>query len=99
MIRITLRTADNEVVLKPEGMLSAEWVRELETAWLEARHAAQRRTVRVDLRGVCRIDAHGRALLGRMHEGGAEFMTSGFELPEIVREIASTAPAALVERI
>ena len=99
MIRITLHDANGQVALRLEGTLTGDWVGELETAWREARTAARDRAVRVDLRGVCRVDDRGRALLARMHEERAEFVASGCEMPEIVREIAGASEPVLLERI
>ena len=96
MIRITLQRTGHDVVMTLEGVLSAATVPQVADAWLDARRGL-RHHIRVDLRGVCRVDDRGRELLSRLYADGAEFVTAGCEMPEIVREIADHH--ALVERI
>lgn len=86
MLRITVRPADDMVLIQLEGCLAGAWVAELETCWLEAL-ASSRGPVRVDLRSVCHVDDEGRTLMTRMHTAGAAFMASGCVMPEIVREV------------
>jgi anti-anti-sigma regulatory factor len=86
MLRITLRPADDIVVIQLEGCLAGAWVTELEACWRQALAASGGR-VRVDLRSVCHVDEGGRTLMTRMHQAGAAFMASGCLMPEVVREV------------
>ena len=88
MLRITLHDSETTLVMKLEGCLAGPWVTELELCWADAQPRVGERRLRVDLRGVCHVDGRGRVLLGRLHEAGAEFLASGCEMPEVVREIA-----------
>jgi hypothetical protein len=88
LLRITLHDSDTDLVVKLEGCLAGPWVGELESCWVDAAPRLGERRLQVDLRGVCHVDRRGRALLGRLHDAGAEFMASGCEMPEVVREIA-----------
>jgi ABC-type transporter Mla MlaB component len=100
MLRITLLRNADEVVVKLEGTLTAPWIAEVEIAWLEARTSAGGRNARVDVRGLCHVDRAGRALMARMFDAGATFITSGCEMPEIVREISGAVDRReLLERV
>ncbi len=97
MIRITFYRTDDVVLLKLEGALANGWLDAVETAWFDARRSAPGRRLRVDVRGVCHVDDRGQSLLEQMHNDGAEFVASGFVLPEIIREIQQRR--ALLERV
>ena len=88
MLRITTHETDDVLVMVLEGSLSGPWVLEARAAWRLAsgRHAG--RPIRVDMRGLCHVDRDGRTLMARMYLEGAEFLTAGCEMPEIVREIS-----------
>ena len=88
MFRITSRIDGDEIVLKVEGCLMREWVRELNACWVAAAADPQRRRIRVDLTDVYHVDAAGQALMTAMYRGGVRFVTRGCVLPELVREIA-----------
>jgi anti-anti-sigma regulatory factor len=100
MFRITTHDSNDGFVMKLEGSLSGAWVVEAGLQWRRITQRHQRRPVTVDLRGVCHVDDDGRKLLTLMHLDGAEFITSGCEMPEIVREIAyaEAEPAAAGRR-
>jgi ABC-type transporter Mla MlaB component len=87
MFRITSHTNDDEFVLKLEGCLEGEAVRELHGCWRDASRISGRR-VRVDLREVCHIDDAGVELMMVMYRAGSRFMTKGCFMPELVREIS-----------
>jgi hypothetical protein len=93
MLRATLHDSDDVLVMKLEGCLAGPWVSEAYRAWLEMGRTRNGRPVHVDLRGICHLDDEGRKLLALMHLDGAEFMTSGCVLPEIVREVSERADA------
>lgn len=90
MLRITIHGVSDHPVLELEGCVCGPWVDELETSWRNARNLSTSGRVHIDLRSVCHVDARGRVLMKAMHNEGAEFITSGFVLPEIVRELART---------
>ena len=91
MFRITTQTADDELVMKLEGSLAGPWVRELDTCWRDVMTAIGRRRVRIDLTAVCQVDAAGRELMAVMYRAGAQFVTKGCVMPEVVREISESA--------
>jgi hypothetical protein len=62
----------------------------LEACWLDAKPMRRGRRLLVDLRGVCHVDDHGRELMARLHDDGAQFEASGCEMPEMIREIAAS---------
>lgn len=93
MFRITLHDSDDVLVMKLEGCLAGPWVSETFACWQRVTDALKGRPVHVDLRGVCHVDDEGRKLLTLMHLAGAQFLTSGIVMPEVVREIAEAADA------
>ena len=90
MFRITLNDADDVLVIRLEGCLSGAWVVEAGLVWRQIT-TRRSRPIRVDLTEVCLVDEDGRKLIALMHLDGASFVTSGCEMPEIVREIAHIA--------
>ena len=88
MFRITTRGSDGELVLTLEGYLAGPWVQELETCWQRVTETAPGAQVRVDLTGLCRVDAAGRDFLSVMHRAGARLVARGCVMPVLVREIA-----------
>jgi hypothetical protein len=91
MCRITVQTIGQQVVLKVEGALADPWVREFYPAWHAAVAQAHGRTLVVDLRGVCHVDAAGKDALTLMYLDGAGFLTGGCVMPEVVREVSAAA--------
>ncbi|MFL5638904.1 MAG: STAS domain-containing protein [Gemmatimonadaceae bacterium] len=88
MFRITTRGADGELVLTLEGNLTGACVEELDTCWQTVVSAAPGAQLRVDLSGLCRVDAQGREVLSAMHRAGARLVARGCVMPVLVREIA-----------
>jgi hypothetical protein len=82
--------------MKLEGSLSGAWVVEAGLIWRQLTQRRFLRSIQVDLRGVCHVDDDGRKLLTLMHLDGAQFVTAGCEMPEIVREITYAGEAAPV---
>ena len=95
MFRITTQTDDDELVMKLEGCLTGPWVRELDTCWRDVMTAIDGRRVRIDLTAVCHVDAAGRELMAVLHRAGAQFVTRGCVMPEVVREISESADPGL----
>jgi hypothetical protein len=90
MLRITVHGVADHPVLELEGCVCGPWVDELEMTWRDALTRSKTGRVDVDLRSVCHVDGRGRVLMKAMHSEGAEFIASGFVMPEIVREFART---------
>ena len=93
MFRITTRGSDGELALTLEGYLTGAWVQELETSWHSVVATAPSAQLRVDLTGLCRVDAAGRELLAAMHRGGARLVAKGCVMPVLVREISESVDA------
>jgi hypothetical protein len=93
MFRITFHDGADVLVMKLEGSLAGACVDETYDCWMRIARTRRGRPVHVDLRGLCQVDAEGRKLLALLHLDGAEFMTSGCVMPEIVREISENADA------
>ncbi len=88
MFRITTNDTNDGLVMKLEGSLSGAWVVEAGLVWRQLTQRHRARPVKVDLRGICQVDDDGRKLMTLMHRDGAQFVTAGCEMPEIVREIS-----------
>lgn len=91
MLRITVQRKDEDLLLKLEGDLVDPWVGELNAVWRETGRFGGGRPVRVDLRGVCRVDAAGKDAMSLMYLAGARLITGGCVMPEVVREISEEA--------
>jgi hypothetical protein len=94
MFRITTNDTDDVLVMKLEGCLSGAWVVEAGLVWRQLTQRQLHRPIQVDLRGVCHVDEDGRKLMTLMHLDGAQFITAGCEMPEIVREISDSPEMA-----
>lgn len=92
MLRITPHAAADEYLLTLEGCLAGAWVAELAGCWHELAQSPSLR-VRLDLTEVCHVDEAGRELLTLMWRAGVRFVTSGFVMPELVREISDAVEA------
>ena len=98
MVRITTRGVDGELVITIEGSLHGPWVDEVRDSWREATKSVPADRIKVDLRGICRVDEAGRQLMTEIYHEGARFITAGCVMPEIVREISESAVHSLVRR-
>lgn len=87
MIRITLQDRDDVLVMKVEGCLTGAWVSEVEAVFRDVTARRQHRAIRVDMRDVQCVNDRGLELMTDMYLAGAEFETTGCEMPELVREI------------
>jgi anti-anti-sigma regulatory factor len=94
MLRITEQHANGRLVLKLEGRFAAPWVSELDACWRAALDVHDADAIWIDLSDVHVVDVAGREQLGRMHRGGARFLTRGCFMPELVREISESADVA-----
>lgn len=77
-------------MLKVEGQLSGEGVRELDACWRLAADSWTGHPVSVDLCDVWLVDGEGQEQLARMHRAGVRFLTRGCEMRELVREIVES---------
>ena len=91
-LRITTRDLGETVELKLEGCLAGAPINAAEACWDQV-IKSPRRLMRVDLRGICHVDEDGRRLMTNMHRAGAQFVTAGCVMPEVVREISGAAAA------
>jgi ABC-type transporter Mla MlaB component len=87
MLRITEQRAPDRIVLRLEGRLSGDWVRQVDWSWRGADASGHGASIWIDLTDVCRVDAAGEALLARMHHAGVRFVTRGCAMRELVHEI------------
>jgi ABC-type transporter Mla MlaB component len=94
MFRITSLIYGDEILLKVEGSLRGLGVSELNVCWSAATECTAARLIRVDLSDVCHVDDAGRALMTVMYRAGAQLITRGFVMPEVVREIAEAVDGA-----
>jgi ABC-type transporter Mla MlaB component len=90
MFRITSQIVGDEMQLKVEGCLTSDCARELDACWKAAALPGGWH-IRVDLTDVYHVDAAGRALMTTMYRAGAQLVTRGCVMPEVVREIAEAA--------
>ena len=77
MLKITMQIEAGLMTFALAGKLTGPWVQEFELCWRSAAGTQQICLVRVDLTSVTFIDEEGKALLGRMHQEGAELVASG----------------------
>ena len=82
----------NVTIFALEGRLAGPWVAELERCWKTTPVVQGKQGLRVDLTGVTYIDSEGKALLGRMHEKGAELIAAGCLTKCIIEEIMRGGP-------
>jgi anti-anti-sigma regulatory factor len=90
MLRITTDNSGDDVLIKLEGCLAGAWVDELSALWREVIGTRSGRSIRIDMREVCHVDAAGRALMTRMYLHGTRYVTTGCVMPEVVREISES---------
>lgn len=74
-LRITVNEGPESTTMKLEGKLIGPWVAELDRAWRSLVASLSSKKLRVDLRGIVRIDPDGRDILAEIHrQTGAEFL-------------------------
>lgn len=81
MLRITesreiTPQGDDVWVLKLEGNIQGQWVKELWRAWRKSRRAAAGALVRLVLADIRFVDAAGKVLLTEMHRDGVDIVAS-----------------------
>ena len=91
MFRASASSTAKGFVLKLEGRLSGAMVKELDSCWRSAMGAHAGHRIFVDLSELHYVDPGGRQLLTDMYRAGVTFVTTGCEMPELVREICSAS--------
>jgi hypothetical protein len=86
MLKITTKVAAGKVTFELEGRLAGPWVDELEQCWREVPVGY---TLTVSLNAVTFIDNQGKALLGKLHDSGADLQATGCMTRCIVQEITT----------
>lgn len=90
MLRISVEKRESTWVLKVEGSLQGEWVKELRRSWLSIRDVVPADRIRVELADVQFMDAAGKILLTEMHREGVEITARGFFAISIREEIVGS---------
>jgi len=93
MLRITSLDELDRVTLKLEGSLAGVWVAELEGIWRGVFSRLDGRPLYLDLNGVEHVDRAGTYLLALLRQRGAQLVTSGALMTELVRTIAEDWPS------
>ena len=94
MLKITRFDSPTEQKLILEGRLTEPWIAGLNCHWEETRLTHPERKFVVDLRGVMRIDSGGEFVLMLMKIEGAEFLTSGIRIRQLVKDLETSASEA-----
>jgi anti-anti-sigma regulatory factor len=87
MFRLTESCTSGRLVLKLEGRCSSEVVGEVEAIWQAASRKVGAQAISVDLSDVVLVDDAAREQLARMHRAGAQLLSRGCLMRELVREI------------
>ena len=75
-IREVTTQGDTIAVLKLEGSIQGQWVKELRRAWRASRSTAAGMPLRVVLADIGFVDATGKVLLSEMHRDGVDIVAS-----------------------
>ena len=86
-MRVTQQRDGETITLKIEGLLTGEWVDEMERCWNKAKNDDH--PLRIDLAGVTCIDAAGRELLARMFASGADAVAVNLMTRAVIEQITS----------
>ena len=92
MLRITSLDALDRVTLKLEGSLAGVWVAEMEGIWRGISSRLEGRPLYLDMNGVEHVDRAGTYLLALLRQRGAQLVTSGPLMTELVRSIEEDWP-------
>jgi ABC-type transporter Mla MlaB component len=93
MLRITSLDELDRVTLKLEGKLAGVWVAELEGIWRNLNSRLDGRPLYLDMTGVVCVDRAGTYLLALLRQHGAQLITSGTLMTELVRSIKEEWPS------
>ena len=78
-------------VLKLEGNIQGQWVKELRRVWRARRRTAAGTPLRVVLADIGFVDATGKVLLSEMHRDGVDIVASDTLTAAIRDEIVAAA--------
>jgi outer membrane protein TolC len=84
MLRITVEEQDTKWLMRLEGKLSGEWVKEAASVWDSS---PVKKAREIDLRELTSTDDAGKRLLCSMHYSGAKFTTAGVETNGLASDI------------
>ncbi len=87
MLGIIRHTNGARTIIEVIGPLRGAAVRQMEQYWQKIRWNAPHEPVGLVVMQVLSVDDHGRDLLDRMYQWGAEFVAVGTETATIVEEI------------
>src|SRR6266700_3697941 len=93
MLRITSLEELERVTLKLEGSLAGIWVAELEDTWRGSYSRLAGRPLYLNMNGVEHVDRAGTYLLALLCHRGAQLVTSGNLMTELVRSIEEDWPS------
>jgi hypothetical protein len=89
MLRITIHSLPDSLILQLEGKLAGPWVDAARECWQRASTGTQGRA-RFDLTDVTVIDYAGKAFLAEAHASAVELLASGCLVRAIVADITHT---------
>ena len=92
MLRITSLDELDRVTLKLEGSLAGIWVAELEGTWRGIYSQLEGRPLYLNMNRVEHVDRAGAYLLALLRQRGAQLVTSGTLMTELVRSIEEDWP-------
>jgi len=92
MLRITALDELDRVTIKIEGSLAGIWVAELEDTWRGVDSRLDGRPLYLDMNEVEHVDRAGSYLLALVRQRGAQLVTSGTLMTELVRSIEEDWP-------
>jgi len=91
MLRIAIRSIEDEDTWILEGRLAGQVVDELTDAWRKTRGERRGRKSVVDLVGVTFVDERGERALTEMMVGGAKFVVRGLYTRTLVKSLRERA--------
>lgn len=97
MLKITVNSELEEVLMKLEGELAGTWVGDLEQCWQTTRASFAAKRACLDLTGVTRVDDAGRYLLALIHGSGARMVSAGVEMKDLLESICRDWPIPRIE--
>jgi hypothetical protein len=90
MLRITIHDQPRVLKIQLEGILTGQWLHELEACWQGAMASQPEPSLLADLTGVTFTDDAGKACLATMHRQGVQFISADCMTNAIVDEIAQS---------
>ena len=91
MLRVTVQSQADRVVIRVEGKLAGPAVAELERCWSATPSTSR---LIVDVQSVTFASEDGRQLLARMYTAGAQLVSSGTMMNAVVEQIKNSVSEA-----